>query len=46
MESASSGGLEVVLHIIGLHVERDEPILHQVPDGIKRLLTWEGGEGG
>ena len=43
MESASSGGLEVVLHVIGLHVERDEPILHQVPDGVKWLLTWEGG---
>lgn len=31
--------LQVLLHIVGLHVECDESVLDQVHDGIKRLLS-------
>ena len=33
------GRLEVVLHVVGLHVERDETVLDQVLDGLEGLLT-------
>jgi hypothetical protein len=39
--SASSGSLQVLLHIVGLHVECDETVLNQVHDGVKWLLTNE-----
>ena len=39
MAGASAGSLQVLLHIVGLHVESDETILHQVHNGVKRLLT-------
>lgn len=37
--------LQVVLHIIGLHVEGDEAILDQVLNGIKWLLPYGHREG-
>ena len=34
-----AGTLQVLLHIVGLHVEGDEPVLDQVSDGLERLLS-------
>ena len=42
MTGSAASSLQVVLHIVGLHIESDESVLHQVLNGVKRFLSCRG----